>query len=204
MTVSPRILVSSPNHPLTTSQSSLLCLCLHSSTSSMTAWPPLIFLRGSWLCMLEESPHTVKTVTRMNLSVSLKNRLLGDITLPHLAAHWLGAVSLDPAASHFHPIYHSGTHSQSARTNWPLLFSLMEACNMYAPAFGAFFWTSSFIWTSCHMSKHIFHLHTPSKTHKTMGNSIETSEANIGTLNGDMQTLTNNINNKRHFRWMRK
>lgn len=122
MTVSPRIRVSCTNRPLATSQSSLPCSRLHSSTSSMTAWPPLIFLRGSWLCMLEESPRTVKTVTRMNLSVSLKNRLLGDITLPHLVAHWLGAVSLDPAASSFHPIYHSGTHSESPHINWLLFF----------------------------------------------------------------------------------
>lgn len=183
MTVSPRILVSSPNHPLTMSQSSLPCLCLHSSTSSMTAWPPLISLRGSWLCMLEESPRTVKTVTRMNLSVSLKNRLLGDITLPHLVAHWLGAVSLDPAASHFHPIYHSGTHSQSPHLNWLLFFCLMEAHNMSTTAF--FLNKLFYLNFTSHVKIHFPPPHLP-QTHKTMGNSSERSAANVCTLNRDM------------------
>lgn len=48
-----------------------------------------------------------------NLSVSQKNRLLGEITLLYLAAHWLRAVSLDPAATHFIPIYHKSTHPSS-------------------------------------------------------------------------------------------
>lgn len=99
------------HHP--TSQSRSSCLCVHSSTSSLSAPSPLISLRGSWFCTLDESPYAVKTVARVNLSVSQKNRLLGDITLLYLAAHWLGAVSLDPAASHFVPIYHRGTHPSS-------------------------------------------------------------------------------------------
>lgn len=119
-----------PSTVPSTSQSNLSCLCVHSSTSSVTASPPLIFLRGSWFCMLEESPRAVKTVTRVNLSVSLKNRLLGDITLPHLVAHWLGAVSLDPAASHFIPIYHRGAHS-SSHTNWLLFFCLIQTTIRY-------------------------------------------------------------------------
>lgn len=55
-----------------TSQSCFSCLCVHSSTSSVTASSLLIFLRGSWFCTLEESPCAVKTVTWVNLSVSLR------------------------------------------------------------------------------------------------------------------------------------
>lgn len=55
-----------------TSQSCFSCLCVHSSTSSMTALSLLIFLRGSWFCTLEGSPCTVKTLTWVNLAVSLR------------------------------------------------------------------------------------------------------------------------------------
>ena len=100
------------------------CWCVHSSTISLTALSLLISLRGSWFCPLEESPYAVKTVAWVNLSVSQKNRLLGDITLLYLAAHWLGAVILDPVASHFIPIYHRSTHP-STHINW-LFFLLTD------------------------------------------------------------------------------
>lgn len=98
-----------------------LRLCVHYSTSSLTGSALLISLSGSWLCTLEKSPYAVKTVTWVNLSVSQKNRLLGDITLVYLTAHWLGAVSLDPAASHFILIYHRSTQP-SSRMDPPFYF----------------------------------------------------------------------------------
>ena len=43
--------------------------------------------RVSCFCTHEKSPRAVKRVTWVNLPVSQKNRLLGDITLLYLVAH---------------------------------------------------------------------------------------------------------------------
>lgn len=74
MIVSWCVYVNSLNHPPWDPHlnPAFSCLCVHSSTSSMTALSLLIFLRGSWFCTLEGPPCTVKTVTWVNLAVSLR------------------------------------------------------------------------------------------------------------------------------------